>query len=132
MAILMKELNIFNNNAICIYSHSLGTLMAFDFLKTLYDLGGNKSVGDICMMGSVIDRSQFYENAHKLIGPNGVIKGKLYIFYTHNDWILSKLFLAAKFWKSPIGSYKLDYDKLAETMIKNDHELMGWNHKDVK
>lgn len=73
LAILTKELNIFNNNTICVLGFSLGTLLTFTCLTTLYDMNCLNKIGDVCLMGSVIDETAFYNNVHKLIGPNGVI-----------------------------------------------------------
>lgn len=126
LAILVKELNVFNDNSICIFSFSLGTLFTFRLLNTLYDLGGSSSVGDVCMMGSVVDFNAFYNNAHKLIGPSGVIRGKLYILHSKYDKVLKYLFRMAKIGSFPIGLKALNYAKLSDSLLKNDSKLMGW------
>jgi hypothetical protein len=92
LGLAMASTNLFNNNTLNINAFSLGTVLTFHLLTTLYDLKLNKTIGDVYLFGGALEHSKLCQNLHKLIGYNGVVQGKLYIFRSSADQVLNWLF----------------------------------------
>ena len=92
LGLAMASTNLFNNNTLNINAFSLGTVLTFHLLTTLYDLKLNKVVGDVYLFGGALEHNTLCRDLHKLIGYNGVVQGKLYIFRSSADQVLNWLF----------------------------------------
>lgn len=120
-----------NHRQLNIVSFSLGTVITHNFLLSLEeartagnDDGANKFyVGDVLLMGSCVDHKRFLETIHKLIGYNGIVKGRLIVAFTKNDAILKYLFKMAKFEDSPLGYNSVPVDDVAKALQLQDPYL---------
>lgn len=88
-------------------------------------------IGDVCLLGSCLDEGMLYKNAHKLIGSQGVIQGKLFIFHCDNDNILSYLFAVARIGEVAIGKRAMDVNKIAEMLKMYDSGFVKENISNV-
>ena len=74
LGLLLDRANLLNSNTPSSISFSLGSIVVFEALTTLYDQVSSVRFGDVCFLGSVIDQEDFYDNIHKLIGSRGIPK----------------------------------------------------------
>ena len=128
---MLDKVNLFNDTAVCMVGYSLGSLLIFDTLTTLYDLAAPVVVGDVCLLGSVVSVNELYDNIHKLIGTKGVVQGKLTVVYTIHDTVLAYLFRVVKLGQTPIGLKPLDKTALVRSLRANDPVLCKWTPHEV-
>lgn len=120
LGLMLDKMDLLDGRCPSFVSYSLGSLVSFDCLTTLFDLGSEVRVGDVCLLGSVIDREEFYSNVHKLVGSKGIVQGRLTVAFSSNDMILSYLFRIARIGHNPIGISRLDPQKLVNGLKQND------------
>lgn len=120
---LMDRMNLLNHNTPSMIGFSLGSLLLFEALITIYDQGSPLKVGDVCLLGSVVHAQDFYDNIHKLIGTKGVVQGKLTVVWSSNDSILWGFFRTATMGKSPIGLNPINTRELQNKLRMNDPYL---------
>jgi len=132
IGLMLDKVNLFNDTAVCMVGYSLGSLLMFDALLTLYDLAAPVVIGDVCLLGSVVSVNEFYDNIHKLIGTKGVVQGKLTVVYTIHDTVLAYLFRVVKLGQTPIGLKPLDKSAIVRALMTNDPELSKWSQHEVR
>lgn len=133
LALLVKELDVFNRRTVCLFGFSLGTLFTFTALATLYEMDFPLVISDVVLMGSVVDVRTFYDNLYKIIGSRGVVQGQIYVYYTHRDKTLDYMFRAAKFGDEyPLGVAALDYSEMAKSLQENDAVFSNESLEDLE
>lgn len=132
LAIMMDKVNLFNNNTTSFLGFSLGSVITYNTLLTLFDLGCLNKVGDVCLMGACVDSDSFLENAYKLIGSKGVVQGKLTVVYTSNDSVLQYLFKTARFGESPLGLERINKERLSAALRRADAALAQLSEADLE
>jgi hypothetical protein len=96
LGIMFNSMNLINDNSLNLIGYSLGTVVTFHMLITLFHLGCRSLVGDCCLFAAAFDKNELINNIYKIIGTQGVVQGKLLIFYTTRDSVLKGLFSIAK------------------------------------
>ena len=114
-----------------IVSFSLGTVVALNMLLTLEQSGSESLkagvndfyLGDVVLMGSCVDQKQFLNNVHRLIGTNGIVKGRLIVVFTKNDSVLKYLFKLARLNENAIGFHNITVDEVVDALHNQDAYL---------
>lgn len=131
---LIKYERLFAHRALNLVSFSLGTVLVLETLLRLAD-GTTPScliVHDVILAGSCINLEHFETVLHKLIGTNGIIKGKLFVFHSFNDIVLKYLFKAAKPSESALGFWGLSAYQAALNLWEHDPVLSTRSLKEVQ
>lgn len=131
-AYMKNKLSSFDNKPIDIYGFSLGTLAAF-YTAVHIDQDSDK-LGDIYLMGSVLDKDEFLAKIWNLIGEKGTIKGRLFIDYSTSDWVLWSLrylkLIKEKQLEQPIGHWGISHEEILNYLLKqklvNNEDYGTW------
>lgn len=116
LALHLGYTDLYNNNVVNLLGYSLGTIFVYNTLVTLYDIGCNDRVGDVCLMGGCVDEKSLGHNIHKLVGSRGVVQGTLTVHYTRYDSVLKYMFRSVRLGEAPVGLTKLNFDFLARCL----------------
>ena len=131
LALIMDKAKLFNNNPISMVGYSLGTVFVYHTLLTLYDLGCQDSVGDVCLLGACVDEVSLGQNIHKLVGSRGSMMGKLTIMYTMYDSVLKYMFRSVRLGENPVGLKKISFDYLANCLKAQDKGFVNASKEDI-
>lgn len=128
---MLQTLEFRAHRQLDIISFSLGTVVALSFLlnleqvspEALHDNINQFYVGDVVLMGSCVDHKRLLANIHRLIGTNGIIKGRLVLVFTKNDSVLKYLFKLARLNENAIGFTSVTADEVVDALHNQDPYL---------
>ena len=90
---LIKEDKCESSRVVQLCSFSLGTLVAYSFLKSVCSEHENHlTVGDVVLMGGCVTQKQIEELLPIMLAPGSFFKGKIIVVYSRQDYVLKYLF----------------------------------------
>lgn len=122
LAAMIRKERLFGGRALSFVCFSLGTVLG---LETLLGLRAGVEeqefvVQDVVLAGSCADLEFFQSALPLLIGPKGIVSGRIFVICSKNDSVLKYIFKAARPTESALGYWGLSFSQAAQILHEKD------------
>jgi len=122
LASLSSKQGFYKGKLLNLIGFSLGSLVTFEYAVCLGKKGILNKIGDLYLLGSVVDKTTFLNKIHYLIGPKGSIQGRIFISTSKIDLVLGFIMNIAllsdgKQSMKPIGNFGVDHREIADHLF---------------
>lgn len=113
------------------FCFSLGTLFIFTFLRNIIERDSPLLVKNVVMLGGVLCQTQIARFVDRLLGPEGIVRGRLVLVSCRRDSVL-KYVIKHVFRQSPVGYDAFDYVTASNRLMEQNAKFQRLGFEETK